>query len=157
MRAGFCKTFVPKWSRLDHAARSFGLTVTLLRRPAKREAQAGRADFGMCLISPPTSCGWEKTAVAGAAAVDIDDAMTVVEMETAMTEDAVVAIGAVSGDVVEVGSCEVALDGGADSGGLSEPGHGCDRGPWRCTVPSLLWSWRTAWHELHTPLDLRAS
>ena len=40
--------------------------------------------------------------------------------------------------------------------GISEPGHGLLRGPWRCTVPLLLCNWRTAWQTLHSPLDLWA-
>lgn len=50
--------------------------MTFVMRLVRKVAHAGRADFGMCLISCPTSCGC-LMASAGADLVDTDEATTV--------------------------------------------------------------------------------
>ena len=84
-------------------------------------AQAGLADFGMCLISPLDGLGCVKTD-RSVEEVDSDDAMTVVaclDVEDGdMVVCAVVCVSRSSFDCVDIG-------------GLSEPGQGLTRGPCR--------------------------
>ena len=84
-------------------------------------AQAGLADFGMCLISPLDGLGCVKTD-RSVEVVDIDDAMTVFACldveDSVVDESAVVSVSITSLDCVDIG-------------GLSEPGQGLTRGPCR--------------------------
>jgi len=149
VRAGFLRMLTPKWTKADQAARSLLLTFTLFSKLTRRVAQAGLADFGMCLIIPPTWCGWEK--VGGVAAIVARLGATTAELP-ALTGAAATVDG-----VVDDVDCRACWLGGCDAnGGLLEPGQRLSLGPCRLMVPSFLRSWRVAWQQLHTPLALFA-
>ncbi len=104
--------------------------MTLMRMLVRRAAHAGLADFGICLIRPPTFWGCEKTGDAAVDMVDSDDVMTAVEAPAAtIAGDAATADDPV--DEADASRSVVPLVGCVESGGLSEPGHRFVRGPWR--------------------------
>jgi len=70
------------------------LILTLFNKLVRRVAQAGLADFGMCLIIPPTWCGWEKTG--GVAAIVARPDATIAELP-ALTGAAVAVADVVEG------------------------------------------------------------
>ena len=76
VRAGLRRIFVPKFNRLDQDSKSLVLLVTLRRRLDNSAKQFVLADFGMCFMIPPSTCGWEKLDGAADDLVDSDDAKT---------------------------------------------------------------------------------
>jgi hypothetical protein len=70
------------------------LILTLFNKLVRRVAQAGLADFGMCLIIPPTWCGWEKAG--GVTAIVARPDATAAELP-ALTGAAVAVAGVVDG------------------------------------------------------------
>ena len=104
----------------------------MLIRLVRKVAQAGRADFGMCLISPPTTFGWVKVGSVDAL-LDSGEATTVPASCRVDVDDAVAGADAdVDVDADETGGRDWFADGGCDdSGSLSEPGHGLFLGPCR--------------------------
>ena len=73
--AGFRRIDPPKLSKLRHASWLLGCVTIEFNRLDNREAHAGLADFGICLIRPPEGRGCVKTGREDNV-VDTDDAMT---------------------------------------------------------------------------------
>ena len=89
--------------------RTSGWVATCLSNPAKCEAQAERADLGMCLIA--CTVDGDQTSLTVGDAVVFSDGVSLLE-------------------AVGVGWFRHALDcGPASNGGLFEPGQGLSRGP----------------------------
>jgi hypothetical protein len=129
VRAGLRRIFVPKFSRLDQGSKSLVLLVTLRRRLDNSAAQFGLADFGMCLMIPPSTCGWEKLGGAADALVDSDDAKTastgaMMALSSGAATMTSFGLGTSEGDDGDIDCGLTELEVCVVSGGLSDPGHG---------------------------------
>ena len=141
-RFGGCKTETPQLNRDSQLELSVGLATIARNKPAKCEAQAERADFGMCLIIGRPEGAHSDT---GSKTVWADEP----ERSLFATGDDTVT-DASGGDGL---LCWLTTP----TGGLWKPGHGLSRGPCLCTVQSFKWSCLVARQTLQTPFDLFAS
>ena len=99
------------------------------RRLDNSAAQFGLADFGICLIIPPSTCGLEKLGGAADDLVDSDDAKTSsAGTMMVLSSDAGTmtpfGLGTSEGDDGDIDCGLTELEVCVVSGGLSEPGHG---------------------------------
>jgi len=160
---GWISTSRPKLSRSFHAWRPLGWLVHCLNNSVYRLAQASVADIGICLIVGVISkhqgvCRLfqNQNSSSGQCGVRELSCWKLIYFCVGVEEKMSLCWLAAGGGVADCWWVAAGICGLTVAGGLSDPGHGLCRGPWRWTVPLLLCSWRTAWHTVRSPLDLCA-